>query len=295
MNIRSSLLVQPHGSKNEQKSHPKFSIIIPTLNSAKCLSAAIQSVLHQDFQNFEIQILDGRSTDATIDIIKSYGENDPRIKWKSEKDHGIFDAMNKAVALSKGDWLFFLGSDDSLHGNHVLSDINKMIAEQKDARIIYGDVQLVTHKKTATYTSIEGEKVDPVRLIEKNICHQAIFYHKSVFRKVGLYNTKYRVFADWDFNLRCFNTQPSAYINRVISNFNTSGFSSMNIDRAFQADLVSNMLFIYPYSFREKFFFNRKKYLVKMLFKEARLLRAARAFRALKAIIYHVFNSNSEN
>jgi glycosyltransferase involved in cell wall biosynthesis len=294
MDISSSLLKQEAGSKNGHRLPPRFSIIIPTLNSAEKLSAAIESVLNQTYSNFEIWITDGRSSDGTIDIIKSFAESDARIKWISEKDDGIYDAMNRAVTRSSAEWLFFLGSDDSLHGRNVLSDVNKTITEQKHTRIIYGNVQLVTQKKTTVFTSIEGGPADLSQLVEKNICHQAIFYHKNVFSKVGLYNTKYRVFADWDLNLRCFKTQPSSYINRTISNFNTNGFSSKNVDRAFQADLVNNMLFSYPYSYREKFFLSRKKHLARILFREIKGLRVGRAFRVLKTILYHTVNSGQQ-
>ena len=107
------------------KSHFKFSIIIPTFNSEKTLDIALSSIVVQSYQNFEVLIIDGLSTDSTIDIAKKHQKVFPNIKIKSEKDNGIYDAMNKGIALAKGEWLYFMGSDDSLYNDDVLNQICK--------------------------------------------------------------------------------------------------------------------------------------------------------------------------
>src|SRR5688572_23331397 len=100
---------------------PMFSIIIPTLNSEAHIRRSLESVLHQSFPNFEILIVDGLSVDQTLSIVQQ--ENDARITTYSEKDHGIYDAMNKGITLAKGKWLYFLGSDDVLYDNNVFQDV----------------------------------------------------------------------------------------------------------------------------------------------------------------------------
>ena len=92
--------------------HPKISIIIPVLNQKQFLQKAIESVIHQDFTDYELIIIDGKSEDGTIDVIKQY-ENKISY-WKSTEDRNVYDAMNKAVAQSNGDWLYFLGADDEI-------------------------------------------------------------------------------------------------------------------------------------------------------------------------------------
>ena len=87
--------------------HPKISIIIPVLNQKQFLQKAIESVINQDFTDYELIIIDGKSEDGTIDVIKQY-ENKISY-WKSTEDRNVYDAMNKAVAQSNGDWLYFLG------------------------------------------------------------------------------------------------------------------------------------------------------------------------------------------
>ena len=92
--------------------HPKISIIIPVLNQKQFLQKAIESVINQDFTDYELIIIDGKSEDGTIDVIKQY-ENKISY-WKSTEDRNVYDAMNKAVAQSNGDWLYFLGADDEI-------------------------------------------------------------------------------------------------------------------------------------------------------------------------------------
>src|ERR1700744_4382606 len=102
---------------------PFFTIIIPTFNSEKTLQNALSSILSQNFTEFEILIVDGVSNDNTIKIVKENIEKDKRIRFISEKDNGIFDAMNKGIELSLGEWLYFLGSDDRLHNSSILRSV----------------------------------------------------------------------------------------------------------------------------------------------------------------------------
>src|ERR1700722_16529958 len=100
-----------------------LSIIIPTYNSQNTILTALQSIVKQSFDDFEIIIVDGLSNDDTVTIVKNF--QDDRIKIISELDNGIYDAMNKGIDRAKGDWLYFLGSDDRLYNDTVLEDVNK--------------------------------------------------------------------------------------------------------------------------------------------------------------------------
>src|SRR5215216_6167566 len=122
-----------------QEQLPLLSIIIPTYNSEKTLSCCLQSVLNQTFKDFEILIIDGLSSDNTINVIKGY--NNSKIRVYSEKDKGIYDAMNKGIEKSAGEWLYFLGSDDQFFNEYVLEAIfqgNKDILKHSD--YVYGNV-----------------------------------------------------------------------------------------------------------------------------------------------------------
>lgn len=224
--------------------HVKFSIIIPTFNSDSTLLQCINSVILQSFMDFEILILDGVSTDETLNIALRF--NDERIKIISEPDNGIYDAMNKGIKLAQGEWLFFLGSDDELYDEFVLAKINIEIA-QTNRKIIYGNVKIVGNAGWATDGQIYDGVFNLNKLLEYNICHQAIFYHSSVFKKNGLYNENYKICADYDFNIRCWANFHFHYIDLIISLFNGGGASNFLIDDNFHDDYWANLVLYYKW------------------------------------------------
>lgn len=207
----------------------EMSIIIPTFNSAKTLAVCLDSILKQSFTDFEVLIMDGLSTDNTLEIVKSY--DDERLIISSEKDNGIYDAMNKGVLLAKGTWFYFMGSDDSLYERTTIEQFLNN-AELKNNDFIYGDVYSTRFK--GRYDGLFSHS----KLINQNICHQAIFFRKSIFTKVGKFNTKYKVYADWDHNIRCFFSSKvsNAYLYQIIANYADDGYSSNQIDEVFKKD-----------------------------------------------------------
>jgi glycosyltransferase involved in cell wall biosynthesis len=201
-----------------------FSIIIPTFNSQKVLSVALQSVIRQTFTNFEVLIVDGLSTDDTLKIAQSF--NDDRIKIFSERDSGIYEAMNKGIEKAAGEWLYFLGSDDKLYDDAVLTTVNKMIASNNDKDVIYGDVY-----STRFGGRYDGE-FNRKKIIVKNICHQAVFFKKNVFNIVGNFDIHFFSHADWDHNMKWMFSKNlnHKYIDLIIANYADGGFSSNNGD-----------------------------------------------------------------
>lgn len=206
---------------------PLLSIIIPTLNSAPTIRCAIESVLRQTFQDWELLILDGISTDSTIDIAKGY--NDNRIKIHIAKDKGIYDAMNHGVQEAQGEWLYFLGSDDYLLEPTVLE---RMLSSSDSFDMVYGDVES-THLPREHF----GEWREDSLLY--NRCHQGIFYRRTVFKQFGLYPLKYPICADHYINLRLF-LDPKTHIQYrpiVVAHYSTGGVSTTNIDIAFYNEI----------------------------------------------------------
>lgn len=212
-----------------------FSVIIPVYNLKEKLFKAVDSVLVQTFKSFEIIIVDGGSTDGTLDLIKRYSNNTPFVKWISEPDEGIYDAMNKGIRLAKGNWLYFMGSDDVMYDDHVLRNVYNIIKQKPQLDIIYGRAYM------GFLTKDIRKETD---LLYYCPCHQTMFYKKSVFQRIGTFLTKYRVRADWHHTLLWYSSTEikHAYIDCCIAVYATNGYSSYTKDLSFSRDLNSNIL-----------------------------------------------------
>lgn len=214
-------------------SAPYFSIIIVVYNGENTLQAAIDSVLCQTFTSFELLIIDGASADSTVEIIKNNALRNGQIKYVSEKDQGIYDAMNKGIGLANGEWLYFLGADDRLYEKDILKRISD-VKHLSKSDIIYGDIILTPGNKRY------GGEFSYEKLLRRNISHQAIFYKKNIFKQVGEFNTQYTVCADWDFNLKCFasGNLEISYIDIIVAYFSMGGTSRKNDIVFFRNSLI---------------------------------------------------------
>src|SRR5688572_31229641 len=134
---------------------PFLSIVIPTFNSAQALSTTLASVLGQTFADIEVLVIDGHSTDNTVEIIQSF--QDRRIRILSEKDNGVYDAMNKGVSMSAGTWIYFLGSDDMLFSSRTLENVTARLTST-EAEFVYGNVRIDGDSPWAKHDSIYDGK-----------------------------------------------------------------------------------------------------------------------------------------
>ncbi|GAL76685.1 glycosyltransferase [Nonlabens ulvanivorans] len=217
-----------------QEVRPFFSIIIPTYNASSTLATAIDSILSQTFTSFEIIIMDGESSDTTVQIAKSFLNLDHSISITSQSDDGIYDAMNNGIKKARGLYFYFLGADDYLIDTKVLADIHQqLILNRTD--VIYGNVQ-----SPSLGSNYMGECDDQL-IFHKNIAHQSIFFHRRVFELTGYFNLKYRTHADWAHNINWFfNSEiTNQYFNRVIAHYADGGYSSRTKDHYFRKDLFS--------------------------------------------------------
>ncbi len=205
---------------------PLITIITVVLNGGKTLEQTIKSVINQTYPNVEYIIIDGGSTDGTLDILKKYnGQID---YWVSEPDNGLYDAINKGVSLSSGGWIYSLGADDVMF--NCLSEISKNIRNSNT--IYYGNVFLKKKKE------IYAGKFSSYRLLYYNISHQSIFYPRKIF-KFYKYNTLYPILADYELNIRCHgdNSFSFEYMPFLIAEYDDiHGLSSNNTDEQFYTD-----------------------------------------------------------
>lgn len=214
----------------------KISIITVCYNSGDWIKQSIESVINQDYQNIEYIIVDGDSQDQTKEIIASYG--DRITKFISEPDHGIYNAMNKGIKLASGDYIYFLGSDDYLIDNQVISDGVNFINQNSEFEFIYGNIEV----RSSTQVSYVHKPSKPEYALEELICgclpHQASFAHSSLFKeeKIGLFSEYYKSASDyeWFVKLASFISEKGkqlGYFDRVIASYNAEGTSS-NIENA---------------------------------------------------------------
>lgn len=219
----------------------KFSIIIPTYNSGASLVKTMDSIVLQTFDDVEVFIMDGDSTDDTLAIAKTYCDKIPHLLIVSEEDQGIYEAMNKAMDKATGEWLLFLGSDDTLYDSTVLQEVKNAI-DKTNAKVVYGDAKIIGDTGWAKDGEIYAGEFTTNKLLNTNICHQAIFYNRDFVKKeIGIFNLKYSINADWDFNLRCWAKKPFDYLDIIITKFMAGGVSSNSTDAAIVEDFVFNV------------------------------------------------------
>ena len=214
-----------------KNSIPKVSIITPTFNAKALFEACVQSVAVQTYRNIEHVIVDGNSTDGTRELLVQLADHHKHIRWVSEPDNGIYDAMNKGIRMSEGEWVYFLGSDDVLKNCDVLKNIFSR-KEVVSHDVIYG------FNEFGGFNQTFGSEYTLAKLIFQNICHQSIFYRKEVFEKYGYFDQTYKSWSDWEINIRLFANDNIAtcYLPVLISKYTMGGYSTIHSDEKFLHD-----------------------------------------------------------
>lgn len=217
-----------NANRNSEMKPPLVSIIIPVKNGEKTIRECLESIRTQTSQNFEVLVLDGASTDATQDIVNSYLSKMSNLQWTSEKDAGVYDAMNKGIKKSMGKWLYFMGCDDRLCCETVIQHIeHEVFLSKGENDILYGDVIFENTSKTSQHKSFRKRD-----FLTQNLNHQSMFFRRRVFKIKGDFSSDFPVFADWHFNISCF-LDPrirTKYVDRVIAFYSNKGLSSVEID-----------------------------------------------------------------
>lgn len=212
----------------------KISIITATYNSAKTISDTIESVLSQQYKNLEYIIIDGFSKDNTIDIVKSYvNKSDISIKWISEKDNGIYDAMNKGIQMATGEVIGILNSDDFYTDNNVLSLVADEFEKNKELDAIYGDIHFVDSDNLNKCVRYYSSKIFKRQLMRLGFmpAHPSFYIKKYKLLEIGLYKTNYKIAADFEFLLRAIyvNKIKTKYIPLDMVTMRTGGASTSGI------------------------------------------------------------------
>ena len=208
---------------NQYKNSNKvlFTVVTVVFNAVEIIEKTLKSVINQSHKNLEYIIIDGGSTDGTIDILNKYKNKISKIIV--EKDSGIYDAMNKALSIANGDFLIFINAGDSFFSNMVLDDVSKKITDK--TAIYYGNVYWVDEEQKRAF--IYDGKFNVVKLCIQNICHQSLFYPYSVYKKYK-YNLSYKILADYIYNLNLKASHYSFKYMDIVVSYYYPGISKGN-------------------------------------------------------------------
>lgn len=202
----------------------KITIVTVCYNAEKTIERTIESVISQNYPNIEYLIIDGKSTDGTMDIVRRY-ETIPYMRIVSEEDNGLYHAMNKGVNMATGDYILFLNSGDFLCDNKVIKEISKELC----ADIVYGNVIRQKQYGEVLERYPGKYKVMWLLLQGKMVSHQVIFTKTSIMRQLG-FDESYKITADYNFLLRAKKKHCSMhYVDRNVSVVeNVEGISSQH-------------------------------------------------------------------
>jgi glycosyltransferase involved in cell wall biosynthesis len=221
----------------------KISIITVCRNSAKTIETTIKSVIAQTHQDIEYIIVDGDSTDGTKELISKYGD---RIKFISEPDRCLWEAMNKGIRLATGDFLYFINSDDYLIDEKVFQDVVSFIKERPSTDFVYGDIEIrKIDGKSEIQKSPRPEEIIETMVVGCSVPHAGSFIKSELFEKFGLYNEAYKIGSDYEWVTKLMQDQTLKifYYPRVIGSFYAGGISSNlkeNLTEMF--DIQNNVL-----------------------------------------------------
>ena len=221
-------------------SQVKISIITVSYNSVLTIEDTIKSVVNQKYDNIEYIIIDGGSTDGTVDIIKKYSNK--IYYWVSEPDKGIYDAMNKGLRIATGEIIGIINSDD-----WYCPEIFSMIAKEyikNPYSVIHGNLNYILKDRTEIYKPELNEE----QYYKKTfLMHPTMFVPHVVYKELGYFNPQYKIAADFDLMLRIVeNGYSLTYLDTTISNMRSGGESCTNLLRAYKE--VKDIALLHGYS-----------------------------------------------
>ncbi|MGV8093299.1 MAG: glycosyltransferase family 2 protein [Mangrovibacterium sp.] len=237
-----------------QLKQPLVSIITVVLNGEKTIGRTIQSVLLQSYVNIEYILLDGGSTDKTVEIIRKF-ENDDRVRWISEPDQGIADAWNKGIKMASGEIIGLINADDWYEKDAVERILRYA---NNSSAILCGNVKLWNNP---VKLSIKRSSIRGIRS-QMTIWHPGMFCPREIYERVGLYNTSLKLLMDYDFVIRCyFNGAEFRIIDEDIANMSFGGISNRLISKSMKEALaIKNKYFgtrirhFFEYAFFQVYF-----------------------------------------
>lgn len=210
-------------------SSPKISVITIVRNGEQFIGQTIESVLKQRYAGLEYIIIDGGSTDGTVDIIKSHASG--IAKWVSEKDDGIADAFNKGLSFSTGDYVLFLNADDALANAETLERVAGEIAKNGSPTLLYGDCNVLDRSSGEVLYRASIEVPHKKLLLGKMIPQPGLFTHRSYFEKYGIFDPDFKIAMDFEWLLRGGLVEHIVHVPLLVTNVRDGGISTLDQKR----------------------------------------------------------------
>lgn len=256
----------------------KISIITVCLNSEQTIEQTIQSVINQNDSDYEYIIVDGKSTDNTLNIIDKYKNKISAIV--SEHDNGIYDAMNKGIALATGEIIGIINSDDWYEPG-TFREVKKCF-QNSDAELVYGNMNLIFDsemKKTLVPKDLEKIRY------EMEVPHPTVFIKKEIYEKYGKYNTQYRIAADYELILRLYVAGVKfLHCNKTFADFRMSGVSCR------QEELTTKETLLISREYLSYAPVNRREYYKNIIMHRWDIWKFERILKDSTAILFDILN-----
>lgn len=209
----------------------KISIVTVVYNCVNTIQGCIESVLNQDYHDVEYIIIDGGSKDGTVDVIKQY--EDRIAKFISEKDKGIYDAMNKGIKMATGDVVGILNADDFFYSNDTLSKIAKAFDKKPELDATIADIVFVNETNTRVLRHYDAKNWRPSKFAWGFMPpHPSFFCKRHLFDKLGYYKTDYKIAADYELLIRYLyvNKIKFRYLPMITTRMRMGGVSTKNLN-----------------------------------------------------------------
>lgn len=224
----------------------KLSIITINRNNAAGLEKTLQSVTDQTFKEFEYIVVDGASTDGSVEVIKKYESKFAHLKWISEPDKGIYNAMNKGIRMASGDYIQILNSADCLAAPEVTERMLAELERQGNPAILYGNmVKCFPDGRRMVDKCFTGQEITMLGMFTGTLNHGPAYIRRVLFEKYGYYDESLKIVSDWKWYLQAIilGGEKPQYVDMDVTLFDMTGISETNkeLDKAERKQVLEQL------------------------------------------------------